>query len=49
MLEANGERDLRVFALVDCDAGGVAAERAAAVGADHQRRVQCAAALERNA
>ena len=30
----DGERDLLVVALVDADAGGVAAERAAAVGAD---------------
>jgi hypothetical protein len=32
--------------LIDTDAGGFAAERAAAVGADHQRRLQCLAALE---
>ena len=40
MLEADGERDLLVVALVDRDAGGGAAQRAAAVGGDHQRRAQ---------
>ena len=48
VLEADGERDLRVVAFVDRDAGGGAAERAAAVGGDQQRRAQCAAALERH-
>ena len=34
--ETQRERDLRVVALVDADAGGLAAERAPAVGADRQ-------------
>ena len=37
-----------VVALVDADAGGVAAERMPPVGADDQRRVQRLAALERH-
>ena len=47
MFNANRQRDLFVVALVDRDAGGGAAQRAAAVGGDHQRRLQCAAASER--
>ncbi len=48
MLEANGECDLLVFALVNRDTGGVTAERVAPVGADDERRVQRIAALERH-
>ena len=47
VLEADGERDLRIVALVDFDTGCLAAERAAAVGGDDQRCAQFSAALER--
>ena len=38
--EADRERDLRIVAFVDRDAGGGAAERSAPVGGDNQRRAQ---------
>ena len=47
MLQTNRERDLAVVPRIGADAGGIAAQRAAAIGADHQWRLQGVAALER--
>ena len=48
MRQAGGDRHLLVLPFVDRDAGGGAAQRAAAVGGDHQRRAQLKPAPERH-
>src|SRR6476661_9920111 len=48
MPETKGESNLRVAALIDCDAGRLTGHRLAAVGTYNEPRVQCIAALERN-
>jgi hypothetical protein len=48
MLQAHSQCNLPVVARVETDAGGGAAQRAAAVSADDQRRAQHRAAFERD-
>ncbi len=48
MFDANRERHLLIGTLVESDAGGGAAKRAAPVRADYERGDQTSAALERN-
>jgi hypothetical protein len=49
MPQAKGESNLRVAALIDCNAGRLTGHRFAAVGANNEQRAQCVAALELNA
>src|SRR5438105_671879 len=46
MFQADRQRDLRIPALMSCDTGGATAHRSTAIGANGERCVQGAAALE---